>query len=463
MLFEDFEDDMMQIMYEDADTESLRAYNLKNFGEDSEENRLTNDIITSYEVIPVYHLILLKKILEYYLRFRTTNSPSGENITNKINKNLNIVDALLNSYDDSQDKILHNGSELILHRKNSYIYTKQFPIGRLYPKYTSINRLSREFRYVLFNNVYHDIDIVNAHPTILLQYAKGRDIDVPVLNRLVYDRNELYAEIENSYKQAPSINVKRTVLSAINNTRVDYVSPMLNDLGREMVAVRSELYDEFYLNGGIIREAVDDRMKDNNSSVNSKLITLKQKLQSLYCFNEETKNVLLFKKWYESNFDSTHKHSIVPFFDGLFIKTEGIFKHDMEQLVEKYNETTSVKFAYKNINSDWEIFKDYQEYKQVKIFIQQFDTLSFGEVKQLADKHSIALEYGKTLTRLLDEQLEMSKSFTFSANNVEMLAEKTEWKYNLLLDQFIKDQLKRDSDAEKERLSRLTVKNRKGR
>lgn len=371
----------------------------------------------------------------YSLRFHYRKS---RKITEKIEKNLHVVNALLNSYDDSRDSIVLKNKELFLHKHNSYIYTRQLPIGRLYPRYTSINRLSREFRYILFKDLYHDIDIINAHPSILLQYTKKRGIDVPVLDRLVNDRNNLYTEVKNSYKNFPEANVKKFVLSAINNTRTDYQSPIMNHLGHEMVKIRSSLYEEFYLNDSDMRSAIDLRMNDNSLNTNDRSVVLNQKLQSLYCFNEETNNILLFKKWYENHFHERQEHSIIPFFDGLFINTKAVYKENLEELIDTYNATVDIKFAYKTIESDWEVYSDDVEYRKLKESIQQFDQLSSNEMEQLASKHGIDLKYGDLLTQLLDAHLEINESFSFSIEDVRMLQEITESKYNLLLDCFIK-------------------------
>ena len=52
-------------------------------------------------------------------------------------------------------------------------------MGRLFAQSASLQNLPREFRGAIGAN-YHDLDMQNAHPTILLQYCKKNDIKCDV-------------------------------------------------------------------------------------------------------------------------------------------------------------------------------------------------------------------------------------------------------------------------------------------
>ena len=54
-------------------------------------------------------------------------------------------------------------------------YKNEKQVGRLYNK-NSINTLSREIRYYLLKDEYTNFDIVNAHPTILFEFAKEHSL-----------------------------------------------------------------------------------------------------------------------------------------------------------------------------------------------------------------------------------------------------------------------------------------------
>ncbi len=53
-------------------------------------------------------------------------------------------------------------------------------------------------RTALFADKYHDIDIVNAGPTILAQVLLAADIDCPLLNSYVSDREEWITQLMES-------------------------------------------------------------------------------------------------------------------------------------------------------------------------------------------------------------------------------------------------------------------------
>jgi len=55
--------------------------------------------------------------------------------------------------------------------------------------------LTRQIRYYLFKDFYTDVDLVNAHLTILLDFAMYNNIDCPSLFLLVNNRNDIFNTI----------------------------------------------------------------------------------------------------------------------------------------------------------------------------------------------------------------------------------------------------------------------------
>jgi len=71
------------------------------------------------------------------------------------------------------------------------------PGGRLYAKNgVSLQTIPKWVRHTLCHDLYHDIDVVNAHPTLLLQLLErwGRGHDFQTLYRVVYSRGDLFNE-----------------------------------------------------------------------------------------------------------------------------------------------------------------------------------------------------------------------------------------------------------------------------
>ena len=71
-------------------------------------------------------------------------------------------------------------------------------MGRLFAQSASLQNLPREFRGAIGGN-YHDIDMVNCHPSILLQYCKKNDIKSDALEYYVNNRIEVVEKIMTDY------------------------------------------------------------------------------------------------------------------------------------------------------------------------------------------------------------------------------------------------------------------------
>lgn len=71
--------------------------------------------------------------------------------------------------------------------------------GRLYGQKGSLETLERECRGTICREFYHDIDVVNAHPVILLQLAKRNyNRDLPEVEKYVSDRNSYLNRINEN-------------------------------------------------------------------------------------------------------------------------------------------------------------------------------------------------------------------------------------------------------------------------
>ena len=92
--------------------------------------------------------------------------------------------------------------------KNSKTY------GRLFAKTASLQNLPREFRGALAHGLYHDIDIMNAHPTFLNQYCQKKGIKNDYLNEYVINRDEIISKLNAKFKN--EIHCKILILTVIN-------------------------------------------------------------------------------------------------------------------------------------------------------------------------------------------------------------------------------------------------------
>ena len=74
--------------------------------------------------------------------------------------------------------------------KVTYHYTARLKSGRRFAK-NSLQGLSRKLRHTIAKDIYYDIDIVNAHPTFLLELCKKLEFEHPILELYVNNRDNL--------------------------------------------------------------------------------------------------------------------------------------------------------------------------------------------------------------------------------------------------------------------------------
>ena len=95
-------------------------------------------------------------------------------------------------------------------------------MGRLFAQCASLQNLPKEFRGAIGAN-YHDLDMKNAHPTILLQYCQKNDIKCENLEHYVNNRDEVIQKIMNVYNLEKG-DVKQLFLSVMNGGKRDGIT-----------------------------------------------------------------------------------------------------------------------------------------------------------------------------------------------------------------------------------------------
>ena len=120
----------------------------------------------------------------------------------------------------SLKKIIKNQSPI---NNVSYLPSKNLKnMGRLFAQSASLQNLPREFRGAIGDN-YYDLDMENAHPSILLQYCQKNDIKCEALEYYVNNRNEVINKIMNDF-QLDKSDVKQLFLSVMNGGKRDGIT-----------------------------------------------------------------------------------------------------------------------------------------------------------------------------------------------------------------------------------------------
>lgn len=87
--------------------------------------------------------------------------------------------------------------------KITYNKSANNPYGRCNPQGgIGLYNIRREIRHTLASEFYEDVDIVNAHPLLLLQSLKRAGLEAPCLESYVTDRNEWLDMVAKHYKIA---------------------------------------------------------------------------------------------------------------------------------------------------------------------------------------------------------------------------------------------------------------------
>ena len=172
-------------------------------------NKTTTKLFTpkilTLEKFNLTHMLALKQYLEDIL----LTCPPEEYLAYK--EQLNVISKIL-TLDDKAYYYMETG---FFHRVMAYGYTFPGEIGRLYSFSSSMPRLKREVRYLIFKNIYKDVDIENAHPSILLEYALSKNLKTLKLEQLVRDRSLFYQTVSEDLKCSIS-DVKIIVLKCLN-------------------------------------------------------------------------------------------------------------------------------------------------------------------------------------------------------------------------------------------------------
>ena len=113
--------------------------------------------------------------------------------------------------------------------------------GRYYSKPgVGLEKIEKEARGTLCQEYYHDIDMVNCHPTILVQYAKRvYNMDLSNLQHYVDHREEILKKISDNRDEA-----KDLMLKVINGGKTDHYDliPLSNEIKSfvKMLSTRKE-------------------------------------------------------------------------------------------------------------------------------------------------------------------------------------------------------------------------------
>ena len=120
--------------------------------------------------------------------------------------------------------------------------------GRLFSRGgAGLERLEKEARGTLCKEYYHDIDIVNCHPVLLVQYAKRNyNRDLPHWSHYIQHRDEILNTLSESRDEAKEMVIKVLYGGKTDHPELVEMASELNKLTKFMAVQKEhqELFDE---------------------------------------------------------------------------------------------------------------------------------------------------------------------------------------------------------------------------
>jgi len=124
--------------------------------------------------------------------------------------------------------------------------------------------LSRQIRYCLFKDFYIDIYLVNAHPTILYNFASENNIICPKLTLLVHNREEVFSNIMKTENKDKS-SVKKKLLVILNLELLkNEKNSFYRELSNEIIEIRETIWKKYVLQETLMKDYLFNKLQFKN-------------------------------------------------------------------------------------------------------------------------------------------------------------------------------------------------------
>lgn len=398
------------------------------------------DNFTTVEIYPLKRLLTLYN----YLSDLSIDHPLNPDIdklfdfsldgtiNGKLNTQLKVIEKILNLPDDMPYTV--DNCELIV--INAYGFKTIHCQGRFYGFKNTMTLISRQCRYYLFKGMYFDVDLKNAHPTMLLSYAKDNNIEAKVLEEYVSNREKFLCNVMDNDKITRE-QAKIAVLRCINLTAEKSLPPTLQLLHRDILPIR----DHIWQNNIIHLTKLGEYTMSREGFANKSLEKQKVSLQAIYCATEESKSLrVLYEVCLQKgllNRDATLNRkvrtiSFIPFFDGAYIKFDKLTEDGVRQILEDVNELIAPYcFELKTINPEWKYLneEDLKNYEIIQDFLGGLPEKQYLYLLKLLDIPEFNLKedvLNSILSKSNDSHVEViseEQFFELNENNFDQFAE----------------------------------------
>ena len=215
--------------------------------------------------------------------------------------------------------------------------------GRLYGSKGSIQNVSKNIRNFICDGKTTDVDMINAHPTILYKLCEKYNYECPNLERYINNRDEIIDKIMKddniSRKEA-----KELILKATNyNQKLKSNNEFANNYSKEMIKIQQRFIDNRDFD--YVKEYAKKDKNFEGSFINH-----------ILCIHEN--NILTsLRSWFAiNNYDI---HSLM--FDGLMVigDLRETAIPDMEKYIHENTMFDNIKLTIKEQETTFELPEDY--------------------------------------------------------------------------------------------------------
>lgn len=337
----------------------------------------------------------------------------------RIHTQFRVLERILNLPDEIPSTI--KGDELIL--INAYGYRSDHCKGRIYGYRNTMTLISRQCRYYLFKGLYFDLDLKNAHPTILLSYARNHNLKVETLEEYINNREGFLLNVMQNDKLTRS-EAKTAVLRCLNLVTDRSLPNNLKTLHRDILVIRDHLYKE---NISSKVTALGEYAMTRESFSKENLEKQKISLQAQYCATEESRSLyVLYEVCIQKGLLSREATlnrksrciSFIPFFDGAYVSFDDLQDvSEVEQILKETNELIApYSFDQKEMEPEWDYIKEdvLRNYETIQDFLGRLTDTQFYKLLELLDIPPFSLDT-KTLEEIqnrVEESLSAQEGHT---------------------------------------------------
>jgi hypothetical protein len=188
----------------------------------------------------VYNYIFDQEVASFLLSLDNSIIPNEEK------KMLNAMKKQC-SYDKNNQarySVKHSIDDNYMQYKN---HKNEFGIGRMFPKQPCLSRIRKDIRDAMTYKYYWDIDFVNCHCNLALQYAKKVHVECPTIQDYCDRRDQIISTLMTKYDENRD-QIKEQICAMLFGSKAGdkYKSDdFLNELKNEFSVLGTKVYNDF--------------------------------------------------------------------------------------------------------------------------------------------------------------------------------------------------------------------------